>query len=546
MGLWQWIVDTLRAYPELAIFLALGGGVLDRAKKARRLQPRQRDRHPDRRGRDRADRHHGTRPIKATSSSCSCSPSATASGRSSSAACSRTGRSRSCSRWSCWCSACCRLRVRKDRRATTSATRSASTRVRRRSRPRSAWRPTQINRLGLPAEQAKAYLDAIPIAYAVTYMFGTIGSAIVIAQIGPKLIGIESRRGLRGLREADGGGKKWADPGVFSAYRRVDCVPTGCSRRQGRRLRGAEAESWSRCAPLHPAHSARGEIMDATADIVLKEGDVVAIAGEREVLVESSRAACRRWRTATLLDVPVERRRRPRDEQGRRRQDARASWPTRRRRAACSCARSRAALPSRYPDPAGDRDQSRRLAHPCRPHSRILPPSTAMLGVADRPTDVTDMAFVGAAIVIGALIGALVFKVAGGCRITLSTAGGALLAGLVLGWLRSVRPTFGRIPTPGVWFMNSVGLNIFIAIVGISAGPGFVDGLQQVGVESVPVGRGRDDGPAGSWHVARPVRVPLPRRAILFGIFPACARRRHRSVWSGAGEEPDARRSATP
>ena len=29
--------------------------------------------------------------------------------------------------------------------------------------------------------------------------------------------------------------------------------------------------------------------------------------------------------------------------------------------------------------------------------------------------------------------------------------------------------------------MNSVGLNIFIAVVGISSGPGFVAGLQQLG-----------------------------------------------------------------
>jgi putative transport protein len=91
------------------------------------------------------------------------------------------------------------------------------------------------------------------------------------------------------------------------------------------------------------------------------------------------------------------------------------------------------------------------------------------------------MAFVGAAIVVGALIGALVFKVAG-APLTLSTAGGALIAGIIGGWLRSVRPKFGRIPTPTVWFMNSVGLNIFIAIVGISAGPGFVNGLKTQGV----------------------------------------------------------------
>jgi len=106
---------------------------------------------------------------------------------------------------------------------------------------------------------------------------------------------------------------------------------------------------------------------------------------------------------------------------------------------------------------------------------------TKVLGAPDRRTDVADVAFIGAGIVVGALIGSLVFKVRG-VPLTLSTAGGALVAGIVCGWLRSVRPFFGHIPSPTVWFMNSVGLNIFIAIVGISAGPGFVNGLKTQGI----------------------------------------------------------------
>jgi len=102
------------------------------------------------------------------------------------------------------------------------------------------------------------------------------------------------------------------------------------------------------------------------------------------------------------------------------------------------------------------------------------------VGVADRPTDIADVAFIGACIAIGALLGSLALTVKG-VPLTLSTSGGALIAGIVGGWLRSVRPSFGRIPSPTVWFMNSVGLNIFIAIIGISSGPGFVAGLQKLG-----------------------------------------------------------------
>src|SRR5438874_3107232 len=65
-----------------------------------------------------------------------------------------------------------------------------------------------INRLGMPADQSKALLDSMPIAYAVTYMFGTMGSAIVIAVIGPKLLGIDLVAACKDYEEKHGGGKK--------------------------------------------------------------------------------------------------------------------------------------------------------------------------------------------------------------------------------------------------------------------------------------------------------------------------------------------------
>jgi putative transport protein len=105
-----------------------------------------------------------------------------------------------------------------------------------------------------------------------------------------------------------------------------------------------------------------------------------------------------------------------------------------------------------------------------------------IIGYADRETEQTDMVVMGAGIVIGALIGALTFTV-GGVPLSLSTSGGALIAGLVCGWLRSVNRTFGRIPGPALWVFNNIGLNTFIAVVGISAGPGFVAGLQAQGLQ---------------------------------------------------------------
>ena len=60
--------------------------------------------------------------------------------------------------------------------------------------------------------------------------------------------------------------------------------------------------------------------------------------------------------------------------------------------------------------------------------------------------------------------------------------------GLVFGWLRSVRPTFGRIPEAALWVFDTVGLAVFIGIVGLSAGPSFVSGIKETGPSLLFVG----------------------------------------------------------
>jgi putative transport protein len=71
-----------------------------------------------------------------------------------------------------------------------------------------------INRLGLPADQSKALLDAMPTAYAVSYIFGTVGSAVLLATLGPRLLGIdlveackEYEASLGGTKELGGAGQ---------------------------------------------------------------------------------------------------------------------------------------------------------------------------------------------------------------------------------------------------------------------------------------------------------------------------------------------------
>ena len=109
------------------------------------------------------------------------------------------------------------------------------------------------------------------------------------------------------------------------------------------------------------------------------------------------------------------------------------------------------------------------------------------LGYPDRPTTSTNMVFVGTGIVLGGFVGLLSVTI-GNIPLTLTASGGALVMGLVFGWLRSVYPFFGRIPEPAIWIFDTLGLCVFIGVVGLNAGPSFVAGLQKTGLSLVLVG----------------------------------------------------------
>ena len=336
-----------------------------------------------------------------------------------------------------------------------------------------------INRLGMAAEQSKALLDSMPVAYAVTYMFGTMGSAVIIAVLGPKLLGINLVAACRDYEQTQGGVKALGGPGT--AWRRWEVrayrVVHG-GKAVGMRV--LDAEALVPDARLFVLRLRRnGHLEEAVADTVLQENDVLAVAGARDVLVRVLGEATE-VEDPELLAMPVEGVDvlvSNRDVDGKTLVDLVGMPQTRGVFLQKIVRGATATVIPILPSTRIHRGDLMTIAGRTQDTTNAV----KLLGVPDRATDVADVAFIGAAIVIGGLIGSLVLTI-GGVPLTLSTAGGALVAGIVGGWLRSVRPSFGRIPTPTIWFMNSVGLNIFIAIVGISAGPGFVNGLKTQGL----------------------------------------------------------------
>jgi putative transport protein len=221
-----------------------------------------------------------------------------------------------------------------------------------------------------------------------------------------------------------------------------------------------------------------GTVIEVTPETVLKAGDIVAIAGRREVLVNVLGQGVE-VDDEDLLNVPVE----AVDVvltnkaiDGLTLAQA-AEHPAARGVFLNSIKRGSAAVNIPVlPQTKLNRGDILRVAGTKASIDRFV----AAAGFADRPVTITNMTLVGLAILVGGLIGAYVLPI-GGVPITLSTSGGALIAGIFVGWLRTIRPWIGNVPQPTLWFMNSVGLNVFIAIVGISSGPTFIAGLQEAG-----------------------------------------------------------------
>jgi putative transport protein len=338
-----------------------------------------------------------------------------------------------------------------------------------------------INQLGHPSDQAHAMIAAMPVAYAVTYLYGTAGSAWFLASIGPKLLRVDLAKECADYEAKMGGGMD--ESGGISAYRRLttrsyQVAPN--SKWAGKKIRDFEAQFTTPRVFVARLRQ-NSKVCEVNPDIVIQPGDVVGLAGPRELLLKHEAEVGPEVDDRELFDFAVEildvvvvskqiagktLKELAESEAGK---GARGIFLRKLIRAG-----------QEMPFTAGtkvDRGDVLQIVGATRDVER----AAKDLGYADRATEKTDVVFMGLGIVIGALIGALTLHI-GKIPLSLSTSGGTLMAGLVCGYLRSVKPVFGRIPAPALWVMNNIGLTAFIAVVGISSGPGFVAGLKEAGL----------------------------------------------------------------
>ena len=336
-----------------------------------------------------------------------------------------------------------------------------------------------IQRLELPEADKASLINNIPVAYAVTYLVGTATLVWFIPKIGPRLMGINLQEEALKWGATDGASSTISPARSFDVRAYQVTNPNLIGKKIG------ELEGLPRESRVFILRIRRGNrILESSPDLALEDGDVVAIIGRREIHATRGDTVGPEVSDSQLLDVPLD---------------------------TLDVIMTNRSLDNMPLSELATRHFARGLflskftrsglEMPIAPESRIhrgdvlrligtLPDverATKELGYPDRPTAATDMIFVGTGIFLGGLVG-LLSIVVWNIPLTLTASGGALIMGLVFGWLRSVYPFFGRIPEPAIWIFDTVGLCTFIGIVGLSAGPSFISGLRSSGLSLVFIG----------------------------------------------------------
>ncbi len=345
-----------------------------------------------------------------------------------------------------------------------------------------------INSLDIADAEKQKMVGMIPVCYAVTYVFGTIGSAYILANLGPRLLGgikkvkaetAELEKKLNyGAASTDPNYIKAQRPVVFRVYKVTD--PFFSTPRSV-----AEAEDYflqkKRNIYLERVRTASdGKIYDMAPglDIKISTGDEIVLSGRREFIIGDESWIGPEVEDSALADFLAE----DIDVTVASKSLAGMTVDDLRRRKFMYGVAIKSIYRGGVPIPVLAQVKIRRGdVISLVGLEREVNAAAREIGYADRRTTKTDLVFVGLGIFVGGLLGSLSVHI-GKIPLSLSVSGGALIAGLVLGWLRSKHPTFGRLPRSSVWLMDNLGLNMFIAVVGISSGPSFISGLKDVGV----------------------------------------------------------------
>ena len=340
-----------------------------------------------------------------------------------------------------------------------------------------------LGRSGLDKTVLDRELSIIPVCYAVTYIFGTLGTVIILGNLGPRLLGgiDKVKSATKELEKQLSSGDRSHDPAYVDAMEHVNyrAYRVGSEYLNSPRM-VREIERHLHGEGLDVFIDRRrhnGEIIAPRHDDMICPGDDVVVCGRAEYMVKAAEFFGEEIADPDLQSYPLDR---VAVVVGKKEFIGLTVAEIRRKKYMHGVV-IRDAFRGGKPldvDVETVFQKGDRLTVVGRPVQ--VKKATSHMGHEDRPSVQSDLMFVGLAIFIGGLFGAMSFYI-GSIPVSFGTSGGALIAGLVFGWLRTKRPTYGYIPKGALWLMNNLGLNVFIAVVGIEAAPSFVAGIKAVG-----------------------------------------------------------------
>lgn len=344
-----------------------------------------------------------------------------------------------------------------------------------------------MHALDISAVELDQLNSHMAIAYAITYLFGTIGLIIFVSSIAPMLLKIDLKTSARELEaELAGAGKAKPDEEIHT-YRtmiaRAHVILPGMTA-DGKTIADIETQF----AHLSIERVVRGQqIIERDVHCRLQADDVVGIVARREFVSDMD------YHFGPEVD-----------------HSAALSYPQ----------KTLTVVLNKKKYVGKTLGELRREVGPLSRHGVFLNKMTRagyelpliehtvyrigdVIELSGRPSQVeliakrfgrakigqykSDIALHTAAIVLGTLVGLLTAHI-GIVPIELGVGGGVLVVGLIVGWAHSRYPGFGDLPPAAQWAFSELGLTAFAAVVGLMAGPRAIAAMQEHGLSLVVAG----------------------------------------------------------
>jgi putative transport protein len=336
-----------------------------------------------------------------------------------------------------------------------------------------------INGLAVSEADRARFIAHVAVADAICYIFGYTGVIIFCTVVAPALLKIDLK--TEALKLEQDLGMSRTKPGLASAWRKFELRAhrlAADSPLIGLTIAAAEARALKH--RLFILRLRRGErILEAEPSMRLETDDVIAVSGPRRVIVDLVGSIADEVEDMQLLDMPIT----TADVilidpklAGVTLGDAsREDWA--RGLYLRSMSRGGQDVPVAEGVTLLRGDLLRIVGR-----EPVVERAAARIGAIVAPSSAIDFVVLGLAIFLGGVVGVLLTFSVGNLKISLGTSIGTLLAGLLVGHLRTRNPLFGRIPDGAVAFMTSLGLAAFVGLTGIHAGPTFISSLKEAGI----------------------------------------------------------------